>query len=162
PAPEGPRPPLRFPMPGADPASVAKPPVATPWSGDFADEAELDVELEPPPLDEPWEPSGDWGTESTFDEELEEPPAEGAAFDDEGEVEGDAESAPGDSPTLVTPGRGVELPHWTEPGTGDVPAILGDSEPAGDEEELAWSSVGTGPRWRDQPSDWEESDFGDA
>src|SRR5438552_11872860 len=52
PAPEGPRPPLRFPMAGSDPSSVAKPPVAAPWSGDFADESELDVDLEPSPLDE--------------------------------------------------------------------------------------------------------------
>jgi phosphatidate cytidylyltransferase len=57
----------------------------------------------------------------------------------------------------------VELPHWTEPGTGEVPAILGDSEPEAPEvegeEELAWSAFSASPRWRDQPSDWEEPDF---
>ena len=153
PAPEGPRPPLRFPMAGSDPSSVAKPPVAAPWSGDFADESELDVDLEPSPLDEPWEPAGDWGAEPAAEEEPNVPaPA----------LEGDLETAaepPPDSPTLITPGRGVDLPHWTEPGTGEVPAILGDAESGGDDEALSWSSFGTGPRWRDQPSDWEEPDF---
>src|SRR5439155_8146799 len=69
-----------------------------------------------------------------------------------------------DSPTLLTPARGVELPHWPEPGTGEVPAILGEPEPSAGaapegEEELAWSAFSAAPRWRDQPSDWEEPDF---
>jgi phosphatidate cytidylyltransferase len=153
PAPEGPRPPLRFPMPGADPSSVAKPPiVGTPATPEeLEDEAYLEG-LSPAPSDEPeaWaaEPEAwpvdedDWGVEP-------EPPEP-------------TRPAP-DSPTLVTPARGVELPHWTEPGTGEVPAILGEPEPesgeVAEEEELAWSAFSAAPRWRDQPSDWEEPDF---
>jgi phosphatidate cytidylyltransferase len=53
---------------------------------------------------------------------------------------------------------GVEMPHWTEPATGEVPRIL-ESEDTLDDQE-AWSSyAGRGPRWRDSESDWAESDF---
>ena len=152
PAPEGPRPPLRFPMPGSDPSSVAKPPiVGTPTAEELEDEAYLEgLTTAPPDEPEAWaaEPEAwpvdddDWGVEP-------EPPAEPPPA--------------ADSPTLVTPARGVELPHWTEPGTGEVPAILGEPEPdptdLGSEEELAWSAFSAAPRWRDQPSDWEEPDF---
>lgn len=60
---------------------------------------------------------------------------------------------------------GVELPHWTEPATGEVPKILPGDEgapPRGEGEEEAWSSFAQGPRWRDQPGDWEEADYDDA
>jgi phosphatidate cytidylyltransferase len=156
PAPEGPRPPLRFPMPGADPSSVAKPPiVGTPTAEELEDEAYLEG-LTPTPPDEP----DAWTAE----------PESWPADEDDWGVEPEPEPAPPpsrpapDSPTLVTPARGVELPHWTEPGTGEVPAILGEPEPADgpavdNEEELAWSTFSAAPRWRDQPSDWEEPDF---
>jgi len=153
PAPEGPRPPLRFPMPGADPSSVSKPPIVgtPPTPEELEDEAYLES-LTPTPSDDPeaWtaEPEAwpvdedDWGVEP-------EPPVPPRSSTD--------------SPTLVTPARGVELPHWTEPGTGEVPAILGDAAPGAgepeEEEELAWSTFSAAPRWRDQPSDWEEPDF---
>jgi len=53
---------------------------------------------------------------------------------------------------------GVEMPHWTEPATGEVPRILESEEP--DEEQDAWASyAGRAPRWRDSQSDWAESDF---
>ena len=44
----------------------------------------------------------------------------------------------------------VELPHWTEPATGQVPQILPDP-PAGEGDELDdWASVASStPRWRD-------------
>ena len=152
-APEGPRPPLRFPMPGADPSSVAKPAiVGTPASPeDLEDEAYLEG-LTPAPSDDPEA----WTAE----------PEAWPADEDDWGVEPEAPASPSpstDSPTLVTPARGVELPHWTEPGTGEVPAILGEpeSEPSEvvEEEELAWSAFSAAPRWRDQPSDWEEPDF---
>ena len=161
PAPEGPRPPLRFPMPGSDPSSIAKPPiVGTPTPEELEDEAYLEgLSTAPPDESEAWaaEPEA-WPADS---EEEEAWPAD----DDWGvEPEPPVESRPtADSPTLVTPARGVELPHWTEPGTGEVPAILGESEPdptdLDSEEELAWSAFSAAPRWRDQPSDWEEPDF---
>lgn len=162
PAPEGPRPPLRFPMPGSDPSSIAKPPiVGTPTPEELEDEAYLEgLSTAPPDESEAWaaEPEA-WPADSEEEEEA------WPADDDWGvEPEPPVESRPtADSPTLVTPARGVELPHWTEPGTGEVPAILGESEPdptdLDSEEELAWSAFSAAPRWRDQPSDWEEPDF---
>ncbi|MDQ4132167.1 MAG: hypothetical protein M3179_02940, partial [Actinomycetota bacterium] len=54
------------------------------------------------------------------------------------------------------------MPHWTEPPSGEVPRILPDAEPPGspDDDDLkAWSTLSSGPRWRDQEADWDESDF---
>jgi phosphatidate cytidylyltransferase len=55
----------------------------------------------------------------------------------------------------AVPGGGAaptELPHWTEPPTGQVPAVL--SRDGGDE-----SSTGvTAPTWREEDSDWEAHD----
>lgn len=61
----------------------------------------------------------------------------------------------------------MSLPHWTDPPTGEVPRILGDAPPpaaapAADDELSAWSALSTGPRWRDQPADWDEADFSDT
>jgi phosphatidate cytidylyltransferase len=59
----------------------------------------------------------------------------------------------------------MSLPHWTEPATGEVPRILAGEPPApppADEELSAWSALSTGPRWRDQPADWDEADFSDT
>lgn len=58
----------------------------------------------------------------------------------------------------------VELPHWTEPPTGEVPAVLiGDSAPllGDDGDDLdAWSSFATStPRWRDADDDWGDDGF---
>ncbi|QGG94865.1 phosphatidate cytidylyltransferase [Actinomarinicola tropica] len=48
------------------------------------------------------------------------------------------------------------LPHWTDPPTGDVPKIFGDT----DDDLQAWSTVSSAqPRWRDQASDWDDSDL---
>ena len=68
---------------------------------------------------------------------------------------------PAESPSTMS------LPHWTDPPTGEVPRILADSPPpaatpAGDDELSAWSALSTGPRWRDQPADWDEADFSDT
>jgi phosphatidate cytidylyltransferase len=51
------------------------------------------------------------------------------------------------------------MPHWTDPPTGEVPRIV--PEGAGESDDIeAWSSFATsGPRWRDQASDWEDADF---
>jgi len=58
----------------------------------------------------------------------------------------------------------VELPHWTEPPTGEVPAVLiGDDGPLmgdGGDDLDAWSSFATStPRWRDADDDWEDDGF---
>lgn len=49
----------------------------------------------------------------------------------------------------------VEMPHWSEPPTGEVPRILPESE---DDDLAAWSSFSGGPRWRDTAADWDDSD----
>ena len=76
------------------------------------------------------------------------------------------------APAAPAPAEGsgpVALPHWTDPPTGEVPRILADGGPptaaapvAGDDELSAWSALSTGPRWRDQPADWDEADFSDT
>ena len=62
-----------------------------------------------------------------------------------------------DRPRIVpTP---PSMPHWTEPPTGEVPRIVPEGGDADDDLD-AWSSFATsGPRWRDQASDWEDADF---
>ncbi len=67
----------------------------------------------------------------------------------------------------VTPPPVADLPHWTEPPTGEVPRIFADVAPEGegtdeDDDFSAWSSLSRQPRWRDQASDWDETDFEDA
>jgi phosphatidate cytidylyltransferase len=62
-------------------------------------------------------------------------------------------------PPVAPAGEPPEMPHWTEPPTGEVPRVLaGDDE---DEDDLgAWSGLSNrSPRWRDRGSDWEEDDF---
>jgi phosphatidate cytidylyltransferase len=57
----------------------------------------------------------------------------------------------------------VDMPHWTEPPTGEVPAVLigEDSHFSEDGEDLdAWSSFATStPRWRDADDAWEDDGF---
>lgn len=71
----------------------------------------------------------------------------------------------------------AELPHWSEPPTGEVPRALPGSpvqpidqttstttdafgEPVVEDDLAAWSALSTqAPRYRDQPSDWAEADF---
>ena len=57
----------------------------------------------------------------------------------------------------------VELPHWTEPPTGEVPQVLINEDPAlggGDDDLDAWSSFATSaPRWRDADDGWADDDF---
>jgi len=52
----------------------------------------------------------------------------------------------------------AELPHWTEPPTGEVPSALGGRQ--GEDDFDSWSSLG-GPRFRLGDSDWAEEDFGE-
>ncbi len=59
----------------------------------------------------------------------------------------------------------IPLPHWTEPPTGEVPQILAGEPPppAPPADELgSWSTLTSGPRWRDQATDWDEADFHEA
>lgn len=56
----------------------------------------------------------------------------------------------------------VELPHWSEPATGEVPTILPGDEPevADPADDEAWSSFAAGaPRFRGGAEDWSDADF---
>ena len=52
-----------------------------------------------------------------------------------------------------------EMPHWTEPPSGEVPQIFEGEEAADDLD--AWSGL-SGPRWRDEGTDWDDSGFEDV
>ncbi len=50
----------------------------------------------------------------------------------------------------------IDIPHWTEPATGEVPAVIASDR---EDDEEAWRSFAEGtPRWRDQGSDFDERD----
>ncbi|HVA74014.1 MAG TPA: phosphatidate cytidylyltransferase [Acidimicrobiales bacterium] len=53
---------------------------------------------------------------------------------------------------------GTELPHWTDPPTGEVPRIFIGEDDAGEEDDLAaWQALGTRvTRWRDDAGDWDD------
>ena len=57
-----------------------------------------------------------------------------------------AESAAADEPQ---PSGEVQLPHWTEPPTGEVPTVVAAEPPPSER----WAS---GPRWRDEHDRWED------
>ena len=67
-------------------------------------------------------------------------------------------------PPNVNVGSGPppDLPHWTEPATGEVPRILAGESTESDDLG-AWSGLSRGgPRWRGEGhSDWEAADYGD-
>ena len=75
--------------------------------------------------------------------------------------ESDALDRPRVSPTpseTITPPPAPPMPHWTDPPTGEVPKIVPEGD--GDDDLDAWSSFATsGPRWRDQASDWDDAEF---
>jgi phosphatidate cytidylyltransferase len=61
----------------------------------------------------------------------------------------------------------VELPHWTETPTGEVPAALAAAEPDVEDEEAddlaSWSALpGRGASFRSARSDWEDDGFDPA
>ena len=52
--------------------------------------------------------------------------------------------------------QGTEMPHWTDPPTGQVPAVLARDEPDLPE----WQRAGdTGPVWREHDHDWADPGF---
>jgi phosphatidate cytidylyltransferase len=58
-------------------------------------------------------------------------------------------------PTTVVP----DMPHWTDPPTGQVPAVL-DRRSDEDNTETQWSAAGdTGPAWREHSHEWDDSTF---
>jgi phosphatidate cytidylyltransferase len=69
--------------------------------------------------------------------------------------------APPEEGITVT-GGATDLPHWTDPPTGEVPRILPDDgrdEEAGEDDLEAWNALGArGMRWRDGSDDWADVD----
>ncbi len=145
-APSGPRPPHRFPLPDSvDPASaVPRPPVR---AGEHA--SSRGVGLAPTPGPEP-APASFASAEAPRRDETERqpvlPPEPDLAVPEEGI-------------SLQTP-AGTEMPHWTDPPTGEVPRILPEQQGGRSEDDLAaWQALGArGLRWRDGASAWEEVD----
>jgi phosphatidate cytidylyltransferase len=57
------------------------------------------------------------------------------------------------------PSLSTELPHWTDPPTGQVPAVL-DRRSEQDLEQGSWSASGdAGPAWREHRHEWDDSAF---
>lgn len=52
----------------------------------------------------------------------------------------------------------LELPHWTQPPTGQVPRVIAGPE----REDDSWTSYGSSPRWRDPSSEWDAESYGDV
>ena len=160
--------------------SPDRPLTSDPVSGEWAVASGLGGNVSPPPQARrsltapsrgPESPQSDWdrltGTSSGR-----RPVGEGDGgsweFFDESEEPQPTKPAPAAPPSSEGSGP-VSLPHWTDPPTGEVPRILADGGPAtaaasaaGDDELSAWSALSTGPRWRDQPADWDEADFSDT
>jgi phosphatidate cytidylyltransferase len=61
---------------------------------------------------------------------------------------------------VTGPGPMPDLPHWTEPPTGEVPRILPDTPATSDDP--AWAGYGAAARWRDSGQDWDDAELGDA
>jgi phosphatidate cytidylyltransferase len=58
------------------------------------------------------------------------------------------------------PSGPVQMPHWSEPATGEVPRIRPVGDTADDDFD-SWSQVtNAGPRFRSDAGDWSEGDFG--
>jgi phosphatidate cytidylyltransferase len=71
----------------------------------------------------------------------------------------DAGSSPSGSSSPEGPRRTPSLQHWAEPPSGEHPRIL----PEDDDDLQTWASLASrGPRWRDQPRDWEADDYDDV
>lgn len=49
-----------------------------------------------------------------------------------------------------------ELQHWTDPPTGQVPAVL---DRRADEDDDTWNAGDTGPVWREHQHEWEDDSF---
>jgi phosphatidate cytidylyltransferase len=150
PAPQGPRPAHRFPLPDSiDPAeAVPLPPLAPPRSGsgrEQRDQTEWDFGDRTAEMD----PSA-----------ASAPPALSAAEEQAGVPATPAPASPDEGITVT--GGHAELPHWTDPPTGEVPRLLPEdefAEESGEDDLDAWRALGSrGIRWRDAEDDWGDSD----
>ncbi|MEN3314418.1 MAG: phosphatidate cytidylyltransferase [Acidimicrobiaceae bacterium] len=181
--PTGPRPSLRF--PGADPMSVSMPAVADPpprppasreaspegqfWREEPAPAAGASpAGRDPGRYADPTMGTGPGDTGSLVGPEDQGFEREGLPGPEEHQFwDAPAGEADPDAPRFAAyppPDEGtgsVPLPHWTEPPSGEVARVPSDPDAPADDDLRAWSSLSTGPRWRDQHTDWDEADFGD-
>ncbi len=176
------RPAIRFPLPdSADPSAIERPrpaPVEAPRAeGSVPDrprpeatpvslgEEEAPAEPSAPRPDETPAirfsavvPSDDAEAgDATGDDQRPAPPAAAASAD-----AADERPAPPAPPVLdLGPSTGEhQLPHWTEPPTGEVPkVVIGDAEIDPDDEERWNSYASTGPRWRGEHDTSEHGDL---
>lgn len=71
------------------------------------------------------------------------------------------ESPPPAEPAEEPPSDVPDLPHWTEPPTGVMPAIFAEGESGESADDDAWAALsGSQPRFRSEGADWSETDFG--
>jgi phosphatidate cytidylyltransferase len=168
PAPTGPRSPHRFPLPAtADPATaVPRSPVIPPEPAGRP--AVPPVRPMTPPSDPPVRPfrsdeAASHGDEAAnYRDDYRSNSGDGYGDDSPaGEPGGADPTRRDDSLTVSGP---AELPHWTEPPTGEVPRILSSGDPGDQDDDMAvWSGItARTPRWRDQQADWAEGDFDDV
>lgn len=170
--PEGPRPSLRF--PGADPAEVSKPPLAASSSPRAAREPRT-ARPEPAPASVATDAGSDdagphtRGFEMSFKEFLKPSRSARGGDPDPDPVDepvgdgGEGRSAPAWAAPAWAPtdtGEVASLPHWTEPPTGEHPRLVLESE-SQSPGSGSWSSLTSGPRWRDSASDWDDSELPD-
>ena len=203
PAPSGPRPQHRFPLPDSiDPASaVPRPPVAVPLRSEERDRGRRIT-----PRSRAGEPEdsevhgvsrarggelvgGDRYPDSESEGRLWAPSDEGGGWEmgdrtaelavPVGQTNEPPPPPPAGGPSTPRPGRaretpqpttpldpeggltvtgGTELPHWTDPPTGEVPRILiGDDEGEDEDDLAAWQALGSRvTRWRDDAGDWDD------
>src|SRR3954451_20488081 len=56
----------------------------------------------------------------------------------------------------------VSMPHWTEPATGEVPAVLASGVDEDSDDLDAWSSFSSSqPRWRGEGTDFDRDEYDD-
>jgi phosphatidate cytidylyltransferase len=70
------------------------------------------------------------------------------------------DAEPPATPPVVPPAPSGDLPHWSEPPTGEVPRILLNDDDEEEDDLEAWAALRRQPRWR-EGNDWEEADFED-
>ena len=145
PPPVGPRPALRFPLePSADPTTIEKSPVR-PAGG---------IEFEPlaaiaEGAGRRFDPLPEGEVPVAADDPVDEP------LDDVAPIVIGQPAPPESLPAEpAEPAAPIEMPHWSDPPTGEVPKVIAGDD--GNDDLDAWSSfAASSPRWRDTDRDWE-------
>jgi phosphatidate cytidylyltransferase len=95
-----------------------------------------------------------------FGDRPETPPGDGPRPAIRFPLSGTADPSDIERPPMAPAEPPVNLPHWTEPATGEVPAILASGDESDDLD--AWSAFSTSqPRWRGEGTDFERDEYDD-